>query len=1108
MRSLIRWAVGNGPGMNLLMFAVLVVGALGMYMMRREVFPEFELEIVLVTVVYPGASPEEVEQGICQKLEESVRAIDGIKKQTAVAREGSGFIILEIDPSVPDVDKILNEVRSEVERIPNFPPELAEDPSIQQVTFRSSAIKVGLLGPSTPLPDDPARRKEAIRNREWELRAEAERLREGLLALDHVSQAEIASPKAFQIDIEISEDDLRKYGLGLSDIARLVRRENIEMPGGNLRSEGEELLLRGKNKRLTGSEIGQIQVLSGSGGSDALTLGELAVVRDGFEDVASLHQIDGRDGLVISIDRTADEDLFKLTDDVKEFVASAVAPPGYELRIWNDQSIDVRDRMDMLIRNGVTGLILVFLVLTVFLDVKLAFWVAFGIPVSMLGSGALLFYTGQTLNMLSMFAFLMALGIVVDDAIVIGENIYRHREMGKNHLKASIDGACEVLPSVMASVTTTVIAHLPLMFVSGVMGKFIAVMPAAIIAMLLISLAESTFVLPCHLAHKDNLFLTLVGKFLYPVRFLHTLLVWVNRIATGWMEKFIETIYAPVLSWSLKNAWTVVAGSLALIFLSFGLIPSGLTPWIIFPKLDGREIEAAVTFPDGSPMALTDDATRRLEQVIGEIDEEYKKTHDGQSLLLVRYRSVGEMTSSAPGPSDSRSGGHLGKVSVELVSPTERDLTSQQLTEMWRERSPQIIGAETVLFAAPAMGPGGNAVEFKLLAPTDQSEYLEEAVEMFKTALREYPGNGVVDVDDDSRPGKTELQFTLNDRANALGISLADVTETVRAAYYGEEVMRLQRGRHEVKLMVRYPAEDRRSLVELQNLRVRTAAGAELPLTELANITVDRGPSEINRVNQQRSITVSADVVQGKATGFEVVQYLKREIEPRLSKEFPGVRVRWEGQAEQQQESMSSLGIGFLIAMFAMYVLLSFEFQSYLQPLLIISIIPFGAVGALIGHLVMGLPVTLFSVFGLVALAGVVVNDSIVLIDFINAKLAEGLPLNEALVEAGKRRFRPVFLTSLTTVAGLLPMLTETSFQAQLLVPMATSLCFGLMLATVMVLVQGPVFYSIYANGVALFGFTVETEEEDTPASPDETELPPARRKEVVEVEYLGDSKG
>ena len=476
--------------MNTLMISVLVVGALSLVLLRREVFPEFELEVVLITVPYPGASPDEVEEGICQKIEEAVRSIDGIKKQTSIAQEGLGSVVLELEAN-SDVQRTLNDVRSEVDRIPSFPL-LAEDPEVKQITFREAVIQVGLIGPQS---DDL--------EGEIRLRRIAEDVRDDLIQLPAVSQAELIGAKDYQIDIEISEDTLRRYGLTLQEVARIVRRENVEMPGGTIRTAAEEVLIRGKNKRLFGDEIRKIPLVTQPGGV-VLSVGDLGVVRDEFADVTSFHRINGRPGMVISVDRTTSEDLLAMTDVVKRYVETKQLPDGYQLKTWGDASIEVRERLVMLGRNGLQGLILVLLVLAIFLELRLAFWVALGIPIAILGACAVLLYSGQTLNMLTTFAFLMALGIVVDDAIVIGENIYTHRQRGVGPVRAAVDGTVEVLPSVFASIATTIIAFVPLLFVSGMMGKFIAVMPATMIAMLVISLVESTIILPCHLAHTPE----------------------------------------------------------------------------------------------------------------------------------------------------------------------------------------------------------------------------------------------------------------------------------------------------------------------------------------------------------------------------------------------------------------------------------------------------------------------------------------------------------------------------------------------------------------------------------------------------------------------------
>ncbi|MCA9118758.1 MAG: efflux RND transporter permease subunit [Planctomycetaceae bacterium] len=1051
MKAAIRWATQNSPAMNTLMVAVMFVGFVSMFLMRREVFPEFDLEIVLISVPYPGASPSEVEEGICQKLEEAVRSINGIKKQTAVAQEGGGHLVLELENNVSNVQKILSDIRSEVDRIPSFP-ELAEDPEVQQITLRQVAIRVGLLGPNIKTPDS-----------ELALREVAERVRTELLLLPTVSQANLIGVRDYQIDIEVSEDTLRKYGLTLQQVGQIIRRENIEIPGGSMKTESQEVLLRGKNKRLLGEEIANIPLVTTPDGV-VLTVGEIGNVKDEFTDDSAINLINGRPGLVISIDRTATEDLLAIVDDVHAYVDSTELPPGYELTTWQDSGVDVRDRINLLRRNGIQGLILVFLVLAVFLDLRLAFWVALGIPISVLGACAMLLYVGATLNMISLFAFLLALGIVVDDAIVIGENIYAHRQQGKDYATAAVEGAHEVLPSVSASVTTTIIAFVPLFYVSGVMGKFIAVLPLAVIAMLAISLAESTFILPCHLAHRDNLFITVLSYLLYPFRLLGWLIHVVQGFVARALEFVIQRIYMPALHWATANPAIMLSSAFSIFVVTLAFVPAGITPWLIFPKLDSNWIEAKVTFPDGTPSTVTDLATRQIEEAFNRINDEWSAK--GMPLKRLVHRAVGQVVApGALGPDSRTDGSHVGMVFIELQDTSTRDITSEEILSEWRRETGELAGVDTLIFGTPEMGPGGAPIEFKLLAPTEHMSELEAAVEACKTELADaarYPG--VVDIRDDSRPGKLEYQLNVKESALAMGITAGDLAETVRATYYGEEVMRLQRGRHEVKLMVRYPEADRRSLAGFDDIRVRGSDGAERPLTELADVRVQRGYSEINRVDQLRSITITGDIKEKEGNARESVARFRAEFEPKLAAQFPNVRVRWEGQAEQSSDSMRSLFLGFIVALLAMYVLLTMEFRSYFQPLVVLAIIPFGLVGALWGHAALGLPLTMFSLFGLVALAGVVVNDSIVLMDFINHEIKAGARVQEAIIAAGTRRFRPVVLTSLTTVAGLTPILLETSFQAQVLIPMAASLCFGLILGTVLVLFLVPVVFSLYGR--------------------------------------------
>ncbi|QEF98804.1 Multidrug resistance protein MdtC [Stieleria maiorica] len=1064
MRRLITWAITNGPGMNVLMMALMTIGGLSLMQMRREVFPEFELEVVMVTVPYPGATPKDCEEAICQKVEESIRSINGIKKVTSIAREGGAYVLAELRSDVKNVQKVMAEIDREVDRIPSFP-ELAEDPQIQQITFRDAAIRIGIIGPQD-------RSQEA----ELKLREIAEGIRDDVLMLPTVSSASIMGTRPYQIDVEIPEATLRSHDLTLTQVAEILRTHNVELPGGQLKTEGQEILLRAKNKGRVGEEIERLPIVTRADGV-VLTVGDLGSVKDEFEDSTMVGEINGEPAMVVNVERSKSEDLLAMVGDVRAYVADKSLPAGYRFEIWSDTSTEVRGRLDLLRRNGLQGLLLVFLVLTLFLEMRLAFWVALGIPVSILGAGAALALGDQTLNMLSLFSFLVALGIVVDDAIVIGENIYAHRQMGKTRKQAAIDGTMEVFPSVTASIMTTIIAFAPMFFVSGVMGKFMAVIPFAVIAMLVISLWESIFVLPSHLAHSHTGFFRVLEILSYPLRPLGLLLAWLGeRFASG-LNFVCNRLYTPALKFSLHYPMIPIAVSIMMALGTWGMIRGGIVPSILFPKSDNNFLQAVIVFPDGTPAIETDRATREMERALRRVSRriaqaraeeentDIKSIYPGSNDVIsgpvrLTYREVGNTTNTQNPAGGGGSGSSVGQIFAELHDTNIRNIHSKDLLAMWRAESGEFAGVESVTYGSVGVGPGGKPIEFKLLADSDDEEQLLQATDAVKAQLATY--DGVFDIADDNTPGKWEFQFRVKDSALATGITPMDLGNTVRNTYFGAEAMRLQRGRHEVKLMVRYPQEERRSLVNFREIRVRDPAGNEHPIEELAEVTLKRGFSEINRVDQQRSITISADLDWKTANSSLIIADLQANYLPQMAKKYPGVQVRWEGQAEQSRESVGSLMTGFGIAIIAMYVLLVIQFRSYVQPLLILMIVPFGMIGAVWGHAILGLPLTLFSMFGLVALSGVVINDSIVLIDFINVRVREGYPPTEALADAGQRRFRPILLTSLTTIAGLIPLMLERSFQAQLLIPMAASLAFGLCLATGLVLFLVPVFYTLY----------------------------------------------
>jgi multidrug efflux pump subunit AcrB len=1093
MKSVVQWAIKNSPAMNTFLIAAMIVGTISMVVMRREVFPNFALEIILVAVPLPGATPDEIEASICQKIESEVASIDGVKKLTSVAAENVGYVVLELNGNVKDVQKVLDEVESAMQKVRL--PELAEQAEIEQIVFRAPAISVGILAPESD--------REPTLAEQRKLRDIAEEIRRDLLDLTAVppesfprrmlaslfqpkgaviSSAEIAGERPFEISVEVSEDTLRKYGLTLDGVANEIRNQTADVPGGTMKTDSQQLILRANNEGKTGEAISKLPLVTTDGNSAPITVGDIATVIDGFTETDDRTLINGREGLVVKVAKTNEEDLFTIVESVKHYVAQKKVPAGYTLDTWGDVSIDVHDRIELLSRNGIQGLILVFLVLAVFLELRLAFWVAMGIPISILGAGFILLMTGQTMNMLTMFAFLMALGIVVDDAIVIGENIYAKREAGLNHIAAAIEGTYEVLPSVIASVSTTIIAFMPLMYVTGVMGKFISIMPVAVIAMLVISLLESTFILPSHLAHDDNLFMRAIGLVLYVFKPLISVFVWINGKASVAMEWSIKKFYEPLLWFSLGHKSIVMASVLSLFLFAIGLVLAGIAPFSFFPNMDGREINATVTFPDGSREQYTEAALDELEAAFRRVDQRVID-RTGTSVIKNLYRSVGEVGRDNAGPAAITRGAHVGKIEIELTQPAERDITTKELNELWRSETPKLAGFDALKFDAKSMGPGGSGIEFKVLADDDSFKFMDQVAAECKQYLAS--NAGISDIEDDDKEGKQEFVVKLNEVGRALGMDENTLARALRAGYYGEEVRRLQRGRHEVKLMVRYPEAARQNMEEFEQIRIRDNQGIERPLLDVAFPEQRDSASKINRINQRRSVTISATVDKKKANSNEIINEMKSDFFPELIARYRkehGAKfsVNWEGEAAQNMESMDSMFKGFGVALLCMYVLLTLQFRSYLQPLIILAIIPFGWLGAILGHAIMQIDLTLFSFFGLIALTGVVVNDSIVLVDFINRKVREGMPLRDSLMNAGARRFRPIMLTSFTTVAGLFPMLLETSLQAQVLIPMAVSLIFGLITGTLLILILVPIFYYWYGSLLLLFGY---------PLYPDDSEL-------------------
>lgn len=1022
--------------MNTLMLAVIVAGVVAMFELRRERFPESRAEVVNVTVAYPGASPEQVEQGICLRIEEAVRAVNNIRKVTSTAQEGRANVSAELDSNVTDPYKVLNEIRSAVEQISTFP-ERAEKPHVSLDNRYRNVVSVAVVAPL----ESEADRSASLRDREalqLELRYLSEQVRQELLQLPAVTHLSSWHAKPYQIDVEISEQTLRRHGLTHEDVTNAIREANIEVPAGDLQTDQADYLLRISNRKLTGDGIANIPVVHRDDGT-VLTVSDLGAVHDGFKELDVFGRLDGRLALTHEVIRTWDQDMFEIYEQVKSWVDQKSMPDGFDVILFNDYSRQARKRLDLLRDNALFGLGLVFLMLALFLHGRLAFWVAVGIPVALCGTCGVMLLCGATINMYSMFAFVMALGIVVDDAIVLSENVYRHRQSGKSALQSAIDGAAEVAPSVISSVLTTVIAFLPLMWVSGEIGKRIAVMPLVVVSMLLISLLEGLLILPCHLSHLPEPRTSLLSR--------------LPNAMDRLLNLVIDRAYLPLLRWCLNRPAIPICSSIAVVMLTVGVYRGGLTQFVLEKKLDWAFVYAYVDYPAGTPATVLDQATLQLQDSLHRIDPgSGDGSEDRESLYKTVYRGVGQ--------SKQLNNAVRGDVYVEFNPDIAFDgefLTSQQILNLWQADAGEFPGAERVIFWGLNYVRGGSPIELWLLSSnTTQLESIATAV---KDQLATYAG--VRDISDSRGPGKWEMHFRLKPRASVMGVRLDDVARTLRSAYHGDEAMRLQRGRHELQLLVRYPHDERHGLAMLDELHVRRDGHPAVPLKEVVEVSVERGYSKILRTDQQRAVTVKANVDEQQANVSEIIAHLRESFLPDLLSRHPDVQARWEGRQQETRESVGSLTIGFAIALFGMFGLLTLEFRSYLQPLLIMAVIPFGITGAVWAHAMFGEPITLFSLLGMVTLSGILANDSIVLIDFINRQRASGASVEEAILSSGRTRFRPVLLTSLTTIAALTPLLLERNTQAQNLIPMALSVAGGLSLATVWVLLLVPLLYRV-----------------------------------------------
>ena len=1029
MRRLISAAVHNSVATNLLMIVIIVVGGMSAYNLRRETFPQISFDIVQVRTIFPGATPEEIEESVVVKIEESIQGVEGIQDIFSQARESSGVVLARLKPGV-DNRRVLEDIQSQVDKIDTFP-EDAEPVQYEELSERRKVINVAIYG------EQPERTLKEV----------ATRVRDDLLASEFISQIRLVGTRDYEISIEVSEGSLRRHGLTFEEIRRVVQRSSLNLPGGSIRTPTQDIVVRTAGQRYTGLEFALLPLLTRDDGT-VVTLDEVARVSDGFVDAWRIGRFNGTPSVLVSVFRTNEEDALVISDAVRAYVTEEAPrlPEGLSMSVWADDSAVTKSRLELLGRNGLQGLFLVLLSLWLFMNLRLAFWVAAGLVVALLGGLWILILYGGTLNMITMFAFIMALGMLVDDAIVVGENIYSHWRRGKPPVQAAIDGASEVAPPVIGAVATTMAAFVPLFIMEGILGKFVAIMPVAVVAVLLGSLLECMLILPPHLAHALP-----EGGYQTHRRGVRRLAQRLREGIDGALDWFIESIYMPVLRRAMAWRLVVAASALSILMLMVGLLLGGHLSFQLFPDRDSDTIMARLTMPQGTPLAQTAATTARLETVARQLDDHFRPADpDAEGVVKQIMTVVGINTDFEP-----EVGSHIGEVTIELLAAEQRGISSTLLADKWRDLSGDVPDALELIFMSEDIFPVGKPIEVRLLG--DDFTEMREAAARLEAELATYPG--VLEIGNDFRPGKMEIQLALKPAGRVLGITLADLAGQVNQGFFGAEALRLQRGRDDVKVVIRYPEAERRSLGDLDNIRIRTPNGSEVPFHEVATATLRRGFSVIKRSDRQRALSVTADVDSTKANAEKILASLEADYLPRLLADYENMRYSFEGQHKETQRSVGSLFRGFIIAMLLVYTILAVIFRSYAQPLVVMSVIPFGLIGAVIGHLIMGHVLSLISLFGLVALSGVLVNDSLVLVDFINRARGQGTPLFEAVLAGGRQRFRAIILTSVTTVAGLSPILFEKSVQAQFLIPMAISMSFGLMGATALVLVLVPALY-------------------------------------------------
>ena len=1018
---MIRYFAGHPTAANLLMIGFIVIGAVAWPSLQRETFPRIEPNKVEVRVAYPGARPEDVEEALCQRIEDAVDGVTNVDEILCESNEGIAKAIVKMAEGT-DFDRFTSDIKSEIEAIKDFP-EIAEKPTVHQLGRTDFVASVAITGPAGKA----------------NLKAYAEEVKDRMLRWGGIPKVDVKGFSNHQVRIELANATLQQFSISVADIAATIRRQSVDLPLGKIRTSDRELLIRYADERKRVGEFRDLVVVSSVGGGQ-VRLGDIATISDRFELDEEKVLFNGKPAAILNITKTESEDTLEVIDAVNAFLAHErqTGPPGVELNVTRDISSIVRDRLQLLLRNGGQGLLLVLATLWLFFGFRYSFWVAMGLPVSFLGAIAAMSAIGYSINMLTMVGLLIVIGLLMDDAIVISENIASHRARGKAPLDAAVDGARQVMPSVFASFTTTACIFGSLAFLEGHIGNILRVVPVVMLLVLMVSLVEAFVILPNHLSRALSHGADKQGR--------------VQAFISGLLTRVVDNSIVPLAKRAVNWRYLTAGIAFGCLLLAISAIAGGYLKFAAFPDLDGDVMEARILLPQGTPLARTEEVVGQVEAALRRVNQKLTPDQPGGQNLITNVTLKFNHNTDA-----KETGPHVATIIADMLSSDSRNSRIDDVLGQWRTETGIIPDVIFIKFAETQIGPAGLDIEIRLDG-TDLRQ-LGDASRELQVWLSRY--EGVINMATDLRSGKPEVRLKLKDGAATLGIDGRAIADQLRSAFFGTTINEIQLGPESYEIDVRLDDADRDSLADLDYFTITTSEGKQVPLSAVAEWVAERGYSRINRVNGRRTVTVQADIEVGAANANEILADTRKMFFPKLLKKYSTIGISLEGSDREANKTRRSMMTGFALGLIGIFLLLSFQFRSYVEPIIVMMIIPFAFIGAVAGHLLLGLEFTMPSILGFAALAGVVVNDSILLVNFIKYYHGDATSVVEAVPQAVRARFRAILITSLTTIAGLLPILSETSLQAQVLIPLVTSLVFGLLASTVLVLFLVPAAYAI-----------------------------------------------